>query len=1095
MSSPMPSPPGKGRPLRSGSVGSMPSVPLRSNSNVPPARRVPQTAYSQSIAKSMTIDEMRHIHQRALSDAESKRTELRLVLASRYRELVGSSDEVLRMRERAQELHELVHALPSLMNKMIQSSQSPPEETKGEEADDKDEANSLIMLRRELSGLPRQIHRALDHSDVHEAATSIIQLFGLIASHTDAYPLATALSGAKPTPSVAPLLPLLAAQMKMTYLHVETLPVKTTRLAKLVLLRAAADGTNKDVMGSERTAAALSTLKVLDVKQTGDKAAELLDLYFDSKAKLLQSLLSQLATSSPADNAHGNDKDVDAENAEDILSKIVLILQYDIIMHPYQIFVKRNFPADSPEKVQAIMDTLPTFDSEVVKSKVSHFLAAHLPLIRTKVKSVLVTIAGTTASALGKIRQSLYDKTDGVDCMEALDSNGISTWEEAVSAMVDLRIVHSHGNQPIPEAATKAAGQAHRKFSLWSALFSNTFSSLVHSLLTTSFQSVHARVVSSLRTSLVNAPPFSAMLPHEAYRNTLRIATELDAALLKVSDDAHELLVHAEERVESERRLRQSLYVQTCEIMGRLVCELRRMLFHKSQSESHATKELIVGRLCYLLKFRLTSLPTLLNPKSSPAVLLAGGNTSGMITLFELESAFDLADDNDDGLITFEEAMEAVDSAFSGTQYHGAEMVRETLLLSSKTDEAPTTASGPLAAPSNVTLNELALLSARGLRHESSGPNSALGTIQTSLDDIVASCFSEWASVALAPSNESFRSDLNAFVGTACSTSEAEWKRMYQPTESNSTFQNIEEDLPDTNLDGSNLSSEPIVGNVSPYVVEHLLSISSVLNRSVCPSDSLKPVPSAEYAATLGIFPDSQTGIPSMMDTIRWALLGQATQSLAAIADEEITRAVGSKTEDTDGLSAQQPVLRDSSPSALIQLDVDLGFLLFCFFERNRYGFGNSAMGGDAIESSRLSLENLLTMADRLLRSSYRGDVSPLRQLIDDKHRHVLEVCDLFLSSLFGEGATTTSVSGDVAADVHLAMGGSGAFPLFHTPLPSSRRFVLLPIQNDRSITELQRRGKLGKDKDASADSRQDAAGSGVIGSGLGFFSSMLKKK
>ena len=86
-------------------------------------------------------------------------------------------------------------------------------------------------------------------------------------------------------------------------------------------------------------------------------------------------------------------------------------------------------------------------------------------------------------------------------------------------------------------------------------------------------------MVSTLRTSLANAPSLSAILPHEAYRNTLCIATELDAALLKVSDDAHELLVHAEERLESERRLRQSLYVQTCEIMGRLVCELRRMVF------------------------------------------------------------------------------------------------------------------------------------------------------------------------------------------------------------------------------------------------------------------------------------------------------------------------------------------------------------------------------------------------------------------------------------------------------------------------------------------------------------------------------------
>ena len=88
------------------------------------------------------------------------------------------------------------------------------------------------------------------------------------------------------------------------------------------------------------------------------------------------------------------------------------------------------------------------------------------------------------------------------------------------------------------------------------------FSSLVHSILSSSFHSVHRQVVATLRASLANAPPFMKILPHEAYRNTLRIASELDVALKKVSDDAHELLVHAEEREESERRLRQSLYVQ-----------------------------------------------------------------------------------------------------------------------------------------------------------------------------------------------------------------------------------------------------------------------------------------------------------------------------------------------------------------------------------------------------------------------------------------------------------------------------------------------------------------------------------------------------
>ncbi len=1071
MSTARPSPsPSAGRPLRSMS-GSLPSPPNMGR----PVRR-------------MTIDEMRLLHKQALSDAEAKRTELRLVLASRYRELVGSSDEVLRMGERAKELHELVHALPSLMEKLAQSTSMPSEQVKSEQDED-GEAARIISLRRDLSRLPRVINRALDKRNVHQAATSLIELFSLIASQTDEYPLANALSNVKLEDKTSPLDPILAKQIKMTYLHVETLPVKTKRLAKLVL-QSAAHGTNDaDTMGARQTAAALSTLKVLDVKHTDQNATDLLDLYFNSKAKLMQSLLNQLATTLSSDDPNqSSDKDIDAEKAEDILSRIVLILQYDIIMYPYLVFVKRNFPAESPLDVQSIMESMPMFNQQDITAKVSRFLADHLPLIETKAKSILVTIAGTTASALGKIRQSLYDKTDGVDSIEALDSNGVATWEEAVTSMVDLRIVHSHGSQNLPDAASKIVGQGQRKFSLWSALFSNTFSSLVHSLLTTSFHSVHARVVSSLRTSLANAPPFSAMLPHEAYRNTLRIATELDAALLKVSEDAHELLVHAEEREESERRLRQSLYVQTCEIMGRLVCELRRMLFCRMKSETHATKEYIVGRLCHLLKFRLTSLPTLLNPSSSPAALISGGSISGMITLYELQSAFELADDNDDGLITFEEAMESVDSAFSGTQFHGAEMVRETLLLGSKHAEAPSVPiSGNLGAPSNVTLGELTLLSARGLRHESSGRNSALGTIQSSLDDIIASCFSEWASVALEPFSASYRGELNAFLDSACSTDAVEWHRTHSPSEANVNQQQVYEEMSNDDNKGIDALVEPMVANVSPYVIGYIENLSSVFSRSVCPSDSLKPVPSAEDAASLGIVVDDQARIPSLMDTIRWAILRRGLLSVADLTDNEVTNAAVERQED----NSQKYSLKQSCPSALIQLDVDIGFFLLCFFERNIYGFGQDSDVAVVIETAKSSLSNQEAVVEGLLQGSYSADISELRTSIEEKHRHVFEVCDLFISALFGEDAASQSLPGDVALD--LPLGGSNTVPLFHPPLQSSQRFALLPIQTDRSISELQRRGKIGKEKGVSSD--REEAGSGVIGSGLGFFSSMLKKK
>jgi hypothetical protein len=63
-------------------------------------------------------------------------------------------------------------------------------------------------------------------------------------------------------------------------------------------------------------------------------------------------------------------------------------------------------------------------------------------------------------------------------------------------------------------------------------------------------------------------------------------------------------------------------------------------------------------------------------------------DTIGMISFVDLQSAFELADDNKDGMITFEEAMEAVESAFSCTPFHGAEMVRETLLLLADDKEA-----------------------------------------------------------------------------------------------------------------------------------------------------------------------------------------------------------------------------------------------------------------------------------------------------------------------------------------------------------------------------------------------------------------------
>jgi hypothetical protein len=1011
--------------------------------------------YAQTLQQSMTIEEMRQLHQRALSEAEAKQTELRLVLASRYRELVGSSDEVTKMRERAQELHELVHALPTLMEKLIQSKggvqplqEEHDEEQKQEESSAQD-ISAVVQLRRDLSILPRVVHRALDRNNVHDATTSLMQLFQLIAEQTQEYPLATALAKTTSSSHTPPsqLDDLVRAQMRMTFLHVQTLPAKIRKISKQLLNDSASygEGINPSI-GAQTSAAALSTLDLLETSPQRDRQTHLLDLYLDSKAQLLQSLLNQLSK-------HKNDHDTDggAHTAEEILSKIVLILQSDIIVHPYQIFVLRRFSCDiNTSNCEAIIKSLPIFSPHVVQSKASNFLAAHLPLIRTKVKSILVDIAGTTASALGKIRQSLYDKTDGLECMERLDSHGVCTWEQAVSGMVHMPTVLTSTTPTGPLEAANT--HVERKFSLWGVLFSHTFSSLVHSLLTASFQSVHISVASTLRLSLANAPPLSNLLPHEAYRNTLHIASELDTALLKVSADAHELLVHAEEREESERRLKQSLYVQTCEIMGRLICELRRMLATKDSSSSssghdtnHAFKELIVGRVCHLLKFRLTALPRLLDEQSSPAVL---HGSSGMISLLELQSAFDLADDNEDGLITFKEAMEAVDSAFSGTQFHGAEMVRETLLLSGDQQQQAQDASNhPVATPQDVTLNELTLLSARGLRHEATGRHSALGIIQESLDDIISTCFQQWAKVALSEATDKLSESITEFVrvSSKCTTDD-EYKRMFAPDEIHTTG--------------------PVVSNISPHIVGYLLDMSFVLNRSICPSDSLLPVPSMEYALSMGM---TDQNIPRMMDMIRWALLRQGFASVATTLGQMAT-------------DLSESGLASLAESAKVQLKNDIDFCLACFLDRNKHNFGNRGN----VKESIASFEDLAKNIDRV---APRVD----QRLLDEKRSYVFEVCDLYFSSLFGEDSSSAVALGDLGDMSSLAAPRAAANPLLHTPLNSTCRFSLLPIQSDRTLADVQLRGKH-KDKDEH-ESRQDAAsGSGVIGSGFGFFSSMLKK-
>ena len=886
------------------------------------------SSYPASVVEqSMTIDEMRHMHQQALQQAEAKKTELRLVLASRYRELVGSSDEVIKMKDRSEELLDLVKNIPVLMENLPQET-VPKKILEGEDTAPSQEATTTPSLQRQLSVLPRSIYRALDQDRVYDATNLLIQLFTLVKSTSDAYPVANQL--ARPSPPLYDSSSsnsnsnrtdsrVSARNVRLVYLQFESMPLKIKRMASQKLGRV---GTSSLV-----TASALSALQQLSTtKTTGFPIED----YYSAKAELLTALLEKLKDGGSSNN-----------NAQQILSQIVRILQLDILVVPYQIWIRRDHP-DLP---------LPSASRSELQTRTSKFLATHLPLIRSKVKFVLVQIAGTTASALGKIRQSLYDQTDGAQ---------MDDWKEAVSSLADP------------------------SFSLWSALFSQTFSSLVHSLLSTSFQSVHSQVVASLRTSLANAP--KQVLPHEAYRNTLALATQLDRHLLQVSADAHELLVHAEERNESEQRLKESLYVQTCEILGRLVLELRRMI----QSDH----PLIVGRLCFLLKVRLTSLPTLLDARYM-------GQTTGLISLVDLHSAFSLADTSE-GVVQFADALEAASAAFAGTKFNGVEVLKEALLLPKN------------EAPENLTRAEMTLLLARGVRP--SPDEGALHTLQGALDDSLRQCLRRFAQLTL-PVHE-FKASLKDSLRRG-SLSASEWDRVYGDSTT----------------------------GVSPFVLAYIVRSSLTLSGATCPPDYMDPLPNSDYGVAMGVLASPSDRVDTFYDVLKSIFVEALVGSMVKIMEDSLRSA------DVAAFPS----------NAKLQLSRDVSFL--------RSVASSGSLGAQktvddlsrwmqAVVGERTSSEGLATLSSS----------------------------ESFVSTLFTSqgGAAYPSTEPDV-------MDGRDSSRLL-APLASTSRFNLLPVQSDRSVSELQLRRQSIEEDDTKTTATGNA-GAGVINSGLGFFSSMLKKK
>jgi Vps51/Vps67 len=329
-------------------------------------RRTPSSSHSSStggglaqhMVQSMTIEEMRALHHRALSDADAKRQELRLVLASRYRELVGSSDEVVHMRDRALELQNVVQALPQLILKVSDLSLLTSIDNEESKSADEEVAlttgNSTLRRRQLLLDGLRALFRALDAKDVFTATLALRNLCTVIASSTRAHALANALSWNKYADPAVSLTdendPALQLQMRMICAQIQYFPTEIRRLAHAILSRS----------NAAPPLAALVSLYLLEEQQPASPE-QLIILYYQAKTQSLQSLLEQLSSA---------DDDRVLQDAKDILSLIVLLLQQDIIVHPYQMFVQRSVVESS--SVQA--KHWPFFDAVRVQHHCSQYV-------------------------------------------------------------------------------------------------------------------------------------------------------------------------------------------------------------------------------------------------------------------------------------------------------------------------------------------------------------------------------------------------------------------------------------------------------------------------------------------------------------------------------------------------------------------------------------------------------------------------------------------------------------------------------------------------------------------------------------------------
>mmetsp|Transcript_18946 Transcript_18946/g.27731 ORF Transcript_18946/g.27731 Transcript_18946/m.27731 type:complete len:399 (+) Transcript_18946:81-1277(+) len=364
--------------------------------------------FASNIMSEMTVDEVRKLHTRALSEAEAKRTELRLVVTSRYRELVGSSDEVMVMQKEAAKLYDIVNKLPGCLedvskysgealdlsirnrSKLEKNATLWSNETSSSTATEaatstvkkdgvppkmanvlygilKQHDFSPVWIRKRLAKLPRRAHRALDNGDPNSAAIMLVEAFTLIAMHNPGvYPLADSLSlfhgkttskdgdeyaglklkdhasigeekeneGDDEDDALQEEVKLLACQVHMVYLHIQSLPARTIRLAHKVLLQ---PSTSPGI-----SAGALATLALLDPAykdNTSNTTAQLVDVYYNAKSKLLSNLLSVHDNSPQGGGGGGGNNNINLEDLTSNLHTVLQVIQHDLVLDSSAVFL------------------------------------------------------------------------------------------------------------------------------------------------------------------------------------------------------------------------------------------------------------------------------------------------------------------------------------------------------------------------------------------------------------------------------------------------------------------------------------------------------------------------------------------------------------------------------------------------------------------------------------------------------------------------------------------------------------------------------------------------------------------------------------